>query len=102
MGKFMNLSKIKEQAELIETLAGRVNDDVVRHCDALKTYCYYSLPTGVPRKTQIQADIMRLRCKLMELSKRLRECVIWVRREFWTCRTTRGYRPMTRPQQSTV
>ena len=73
MGKFMNLSKIKEQAELIETLAGRVNDDVGKHCEALKTYGYYNLPTGAPRKTQIQADIMRLRRELLALSKMLDE-----------------------------
>ena len=34
MGRFINLSKIKEQAELIETLADRVNGDTVRHCEA--------------------------------------------------------------------
>ena len=50
MGKFTNLNRIKEQAKLIETLADRVNGDTVRHCEALKDYPYYSLPTGVPRK----------------------------------------------------
>ena len=39
MGRFMNLSKIKEQAELIETLDSRVNGDIGKHCKALKTYC---------------------------------------------------------------
>lgn len=73
MGRFMNLSKIKEQAELIETLADRVNGDIGKHCEALKTHSYYSLPTGVPRKTQIQADIMRLRRELLALSKMLDE-----------------------------
>ena len=73
MGIFMNLSKIKEQAELIETLAGRVNGDIGKHYEALKTHCYYSLPTGVPRKTQIQADILRLRRELLALSKMLDE-----------------------------
>ena len=73
MGKFVNLSKLKEQAELIETLADRVNGDTGTHCDALKDYPYYSLPTGVPRKTQIQADIMRLRRELLALSKMLDE-----------------------------
>ena len=73
MGRFMNLSKIKEQAKLIETLAGRVNGDICTHCDALKTYGYYNLPTGTPRKTQIQADIMRLRRELIALSKMLDE-----------------------------
>ena len=71
MGRFMNLSKIKEQAELIETLADRVSSDIGTHCEALKDYPYYSLPTGVPRKTQIQADIMRLRRELLALSKML-------------------------------
>ena len=71
MGKFISLNRIKEQAKLTETLADRVNSDIVRHCDALKTYCYYCLPTGVPRKTQIQADIMRLRRELLALSKML-------------------------------
>ena len=69
MGKFMNLSKIKEQAKLIETLTDRVNGDTVRHCEALKDYSCYSLPTGVPKKTQIQADIMRLRRELLGLSE---------------------------------
>ena len=73
MGRFINLSKIKEQAELIETLADRVNGDIGTHCEALKDYPYYSLPTGVPRKTQIQADIMRLRRELLALSKMLNE-----------------------------
>ena len=73
MGKFTNLNRIKEQAKLTETLADRVNSDTVTHCDALKTHCYYSLPTGTPRKTQIQADIMRLRRELLALSKMLDE-----------------------------
>ena len=73
MGRFMNLSKIKEQAELTETLADRVSGDIGTHCEALKDYPYYSLPTGVPRKTQIQADIMRLRRELLALSKMLDE-----------------------------
>ena len=73
MGRFMNLSKIKEQAELIETLADRVNGDIGTHCEALKTYGYYNLPTGAPRKTQIQADILRLRRELLALSKMLNE-----------------------------
>ena len=71
MGRFMNLSKIKEQAELIETLADRVHGDIGTHCEALKDEPYYSLPTGIPRKTQIQADIMRLRRELLALSKML-------------------------------
>ena len=71
MGRFMNLSKIKEQAKLTETLADRVSGDIGAHCEALKDYPYYSLPTGVPRKTQIQADIMRLRRELLALSKML-------------------------------
>lgn len=73
MGNFTNLNRIKEQAELIETLADRVNGDIGTHCDARKDYPYYSLPTGVPRKTQIQADIMRLRRELLALSKMLDE-----------------------------
>ena len=73
MGKFINLSRIKEQAKLTETLADRVNGDTVRHCEALKDYPYYSLPTGTPRKTQIQADIMRFRPELLALSKMLDE-----------------------------
>lgn len=71
MGNFTNLNRIKEQAELIETLTDRVNGDIGTHCDARKDYPYYSLPTGVPRKTQIQADIMRLRRELLALSKML-------------------------------
>ena len=73
MSRFMNLSKIKEQAQLIETLADRVSVDIGTHCEALKDYPYYSLPTGVPRKTQIQADILRLRRELLALSKMLDE-----------------------------
>ena len=73
MGRFMNLSKIKEQAKLTETLADRVSGDIGTHCEALKDYPYYSLPTGVPRKTQIQADILRLRRELLALSKMLDE-----------------------------
>ena len=69
----MNLSKIKEQAKLTETLADRVSGDIGTHCEALKDYPYYRLPTGVPRKTQIQADIMRLRRELLALSKMLDE-----------------------------
>ena len=73
MGRFMNLSKIKEQAKLTETLADRVSGDIGTHCETLKDYPYYRLPTGVPRKTQIQADIMRLRRELLALSKMLDE-----------------------------
>ena len=73
MGRFMKLSKIKEQAKLTETLANRVSGDIGTHCEALKDYPYYSLPTGVPRKTQIQADILRLRRELLALSKMLDE-----------------------------
>ena len=73
MGKFTNLNKIKKQAEFTETLENRVIGDIGTHCEALKDYPYYSLPTGVPRKTQIQADIMRLRRELLALSKMLDE-----------------------------
>ena len=73
MGRFINLSRIKEQAKLIETLADRVNGDIGEHCEALKDYPYYRLPTGVPRKTQIQADILRLRRELLALSKMIDE-----------------------------
>ena len=73
MGRFMNLSKIKEQAELIETLADRVSGDIGTHCEALKDYPCHSWPTGAPRKTQIQADILRLRRELLALSKMLDE-----------------------------
>lgn len=38
MGKFTNLNRIKEQAKFTETLADRVNDDVGKHCEELKTY----------------------------------------------------------------
>ena len=51
MGKFTNLNRIKKQAEFTETLANRVIGDIGTHCEALKDYPYYSLPTGVPRKT---------------------------------------------------
>lgn len=73
MGEFTNLNRIKEQAKFTEKLANRVVGDIGEHCEALKTHCYYSLPTGVPRKTQIQADIMRLRRELLVLSKMLDE-----------------------------
>ena len=73
MGKFTNLNRIKEQAKLTETLADRVIGDIGKHCEARKDYPYYSLPTGVPRKTQIQADILRLRRELLALSKMLDE-----------------------------
>lgn len=73
MGKFTNLNRIKEQAKLTEMLADRVIGDTGAHCEARKNYPYYSLPTGIPRKTQIQADIMRLRRELLALSKMLDE-----------------------------
>ena len=73
MGEFTNLNRIKEQAKFTEKLANRVVGDIGEHCEALKTRCYYCLPTGVPRKTQIQADIMRLRRELLALSKMLDE-----------------------------
>ena len=71
MGKFTNLNRIKKQAEFIETLVDRVNGDIGTHCEARKDYSCYCLPTGVPRRTQIQADIMRLRRELLALSKML-------------------------------
>ena len=73
MGKFTNLNRIKEQAKFTETLANRVVGDTGKHCEALKDYSCYCLPTGVPRKTQIQADIRRLRRELLALSKMLDE-----------------------------
>lgn len=73
MSKITNLNRIKKQAELIETLANRVVGDIGEHCETRKDYPYYRLPTGVPRKTQIQADIMRLRRELLALSKMLDE-----------------------------
>lgn len=82
MGKFTNLNRIKKQAEFTEalanrvigdTLANRVIGDIGEHCEARKTHCFYNLPTGTPRKTQIQADILRLRRELLVLSKMLDE-----------------------------
>lgn len=67
------IGRIKKQAEFTETLANRVIGDIGEHCEARKDYSYYSLPTGVPRKTRIQADIMRLRRELLALSKMLDE-----------------------------
>lgn len=63
------IGRIKKQAEFTETLANRVIGDIGKHCEARKTHCFYFLPTGTPRKTQIQADIMRLRRELLALSK---------------------------------
>lgn len=65
------IGRIKKQAEFTETLANRVIGDIGEHCEARKTYYYYSLPAGVPKKTQIQADILRLRRELLALSKML-------------------------------
>ena len=67
------IGRIKKQAEFTETLANRVIGDIGEHCEARKTHCYYNLPTGTPRKTQIQADILRLRRELLALSKMLYE-----------------------------
>ena len=67
------IGRIKKQAEFTETLANRVIGDIGEHCEARKTYCFYNLPTGTPRKTQIQADILRLRRELLALSKMLDE-----------------------------
>lgn len=73
MGRFVDLGKIKERAELIATLAYGLNGDIYTHCEARKTCCWYNLPTGTPKKTQIQADILRLRRELLALSKLLDE-----------------------------
>lgn len=73
MSEFTNLNRIKKQAEFTETLANRVIGDIGKHCEARKTHCLYSLPTGTPRKPHIQADIMRLRRELLALSKMLDE-----------------------------
>lgn len=75
MGKFTNLDRIKKQAELTETLANRVVGDIGEHCEARKTRCWYNLPTGTPKKTQIQADILRfggncLRCQKCWMNER--------------------------------
>lgn len=71
MGIFVNLGEIKERAKLIATLAYGINGDIYAHCEARKDYPYYRLPTGVPKKSQIQADILRLRRELLALSKML-------------------------------
>ena len=67
------IGRIRKQAELTETLADRVNGDIGEHCEARKTHCWYNLPTGTPKKTQIQMDIMRLRRELLALSKMIDE-----------------------------
>lgn len=67
------IGRIKKQAEFTETLANRVIGDIGEHCEAQKTHCCYNLPTGTPKKTQIQADIIRLRRELHALSKMLDE-----------------------------
>lgn len=73
MNRFTDLGKIKERAELIATLSYGLNGDIYAHCEARKDYPYYRLPAGVPKKTQIQADILRLRRELLALSKMLDE-----------------------------
>ena len=73
MGKFTNSNRIKKQAEFTETLANRVIGDIGTHCEALKTRCWYNLPTGTLRKIQIQTDILRLQRELLALSKMLDE-----------------------------
>lgn len=67
------IGRIKKQAEFTETLANRVVGDIGKHCEARKTHCFYNLPTGTPRKAQIQMDILRLRRELLALSKMLDE-----------------------------
>lgn len=67
------IGRIKKQAEFTETLANRVIGDIGKRCEARKTHSFYSLPTGTPKKTQIQADIIRLRRELHALSKMLDE-----------------------------
>lgn len=67
------IGRIKKQAEFTETLANRVIGDIGKHCEARKTHCFYFLPTGTPKKMQIQAVIMRLRRELLALSKMLDE-----------------------------
>ena len=67
------IGRIKKQAEFTETLANRVIGDIGKHCEARKTHCLYFLPTGTPKKMQIQADIMRLRRELLALSKMMDE-----------------------------
>ena len=67
------IGRIRKQAEFTETLANRVIGDIGEHCEARKTHCWYNMPTGTPRKTQIQADILRLRRELLALSKMLDE-----------------------------
>lgn len=68
----INIDEIRKLANMIDVFANCLQQDVNQHCDELdKGRRRDLLPTGTPRRTQIQGDIKFLRRKLMELSKRI-------------------------------
>lgn len=70
----INLDEIRKLANMIDVFANCLQQDINQHCDELdKGRRWDLLPTGTPRRTQIQGDIKFLRRKLMKLSKMLDE-----------------------------
>lgn len=68
----INLDEIRKLANMIDVFANCLQQDINLHCDELDKGRHWDLlPTGTPRRTQIQGDIKFLRRKLMELSKRI-------------------------------
>lgn len=74
MNNNINIDEIRKLANLIDVFANCLQQDINLHCDELeKGRRRDLLPTGAPRRTQIQGDIIFLRRKLRELSKLLHE-----------------------------
>lgn len=74
MNNNINLDEIRKLANMIDVFANCLQQDINQHCDELdKGHHRDLLPTGTPRRTQIQGDIKFLRRKLMKLSKMLDE-----------------------------
>lgn len=74
MNNNVNLDEIRKLANMIDVFANCLQQDINLHCDELERGRRQDLlPTGTPRRTQIQGDAKFLRRKLMKLSKMLDE-----------------------------
>ena len=60
--------QIADQSEFIRELAIRLDNKIDSLKSSINDYYYH----GIPLYTQVQADIVRLRRELMELSKKVK------------------------------
>lgn len=94
------IGRIKKQAELIETLADRVNGDIGTHCEARKDYPYYSLPRGYKKCSQC-GEIVKYRYSLYGAHNFCNYC--GCRMDIWDeCYCAHGEKRIIEPQPDSI